>query len=183
MVIPSGCSPRNISATSSRVNQRASSSSSRSTVISVEVASRVAADHQRHRERPGLRGEILHARRRRCRLPQRLAPRRVLDAFARLDEARKARPHVGDEAPRAPEQAVVAVDREHDHDRIGAREMLDLALGHSRFQPACDDVGRRAAIRAEAVPRMPGEQRLGFGERRQMIRRRQGPARRSSAGR
>ncbi len=30
-----------------------------------------------------------------------------------------------------------------------------LQDGHSRFQPACDDVGRRAAIGAEAMPRVP----------------------------
>ena len=94
MLIPSGCSPVNISATSSRVNQRASSSSSRSTVISARRRLRVAADHQRHRERPGLRGEILHPPAGDAGFLQRLAPRRLLDALARLDEARKARPHV-----------------------------------------------------------------------------------------
>ena len=30
-----------------------------------------------------------------------------------------------------------------------------LQAGQSRFQPACDDVGRRAAIRAEAMARVP----------------------------
>src|SRR5687767_12320782 len=88
---------------------------------------RVAADHQRHRERPRLRAEIFHLAADDAGLLQRLAPRRFLDALAGLDEARKARPHVGDEAPGAPEQAALAVDRQHDHHRIGARKMLDLA--------------------------------------------------------
>src|SRR4029079_15578273 len=48
---------------------------------------RVAPDHQRHRERPRLRGEILHAPADDARLLQRLAPRCFLDALAWLDEA------------------------------------------------------------------------------------------------
>src|SRR3981081_2775368 len=32
-----------------------------------------------------------------------------------------------------------------------------------------DDIARRPAIRAEAMPRVPGEQRLAFRQRRQMI--------------
>ena len=41
--------------------------------------------------------------------------------------------------------------------------------GQSRRQPACTDLRRRAAIRAEAMPRMPADKRLGFGKRRQML--------------
>ena len=44
-----------------------------------------------------------------------------------------------------------------------------LQDGHSRFQPACDIAGRLAAIGAEAMARMPGEQRLRLGERREML--------------
>ena len=44
-----------------------------------------------------------------------------------------------------------------------------LADGQSRRQPACTDLRRRAAIGTETVARMPAEQRLGFGERRQML--------------
>ena len=69
----------------------------------------------------------------------------------------------------APEQAALAVDHEHDRDRIGARKMLRHA-GRAIAPPAAlDRLRGRAAIRAEAVARMPAEQRLGFGERRQMV--------------
>src|ERR1041384_1397988 len=78
---------------------------------------RVAADHQRHRERPGLRREVLHAPADDAGFLQRLAPRRFFDALARLDEACEARPHIGDEASGTAHQAAVAVDRQHDHDR------------------------------------------------------------------
>ena len=59
----------------------------------------------------------------------------------------------------------------------------DLAGGQSRRQPACDDVGRRAAIRAEAMARVPVEQRLALRPAAADARRRPGPARRSSADR
>src|SRR5688572_465804 len=45
---------------------------------------RVAADHQRHRERPRLRAEIFHLAADDAGLLQRLAPRRFLDALAGL---------------------------------------------------------------------------------------------------
>ena len=54
-----------------------------------------------------------------------------------------------------------------------------LQTGQSRRQPACTTLRRRAAIRTEAMARMPAEQRLGFGKRRQMLRRRPDPAPRS----
>src|SRR5436309_94610 len=74
---------------------------------------RVATDHQRHRERPGLRGEIFHVPARDAGFLHGLAPGRFLDALARFDKSRKARPHVGDEAPGAAEQAPLAIDRQH----------------------------------------------------------------------
>src|SRR5258708_3195799 len=132
---------------------------------------RVAADHQRHRKRPGLRAEVLHLAADDAGLLQGLAPRGFFDTFARLDEAREARPHVGDEAAGTPEQAALAVDRQHDDDRVGAREMLGLAARAFALPAGLQDVGLRAAVRAEAMARMPGEQRLGFRERRKMIRR------------
>ena len=98
-----------------------------------------------------------------------LAPYRVLDRLARLDEARETRPHPGLEAMRSAEQAALALDREHDGDRVGARKMLRLA-GRTIAPPATlDCVGRRPAIRAESVARVPVQQRLAFRERRQMV--------------
>src|SRR5438874_2422876 len=55
---------------------------------------RVTADHQRHRKRPRLRAEILHLAADDAGFLQGFTPRGFLDAFARLDEARKARPHI-----------------------------------------------------------------------------------------
>ena len=73
----------------------------------------------------------------------------------------------------AAEQAAVAAHRQHDDDRVGAREMLDLAGRAGPLPAAFDEVGRRAAIGAEPVPRVPVQHRLGFGERRQMLGRHQ----------
>src|ERR1700722_6204304 len=56
---------------------------------------RVAADHERHRERPGLRGEIGDPPADDAGLLAGLAPNRRLDRLARLDEAGEARPHAG----------------------------------------------------------------------------------------
>ena len=61
------------------------------------------------------------------------------------------------------------MDGEHDHDRIGAREMLHFA-GRAIAPPAAfNERCRGSAIRAEAMPRMPIEQRLSLGERRQVV--------------
>ena len=62
--------PARAARTSSRVNQRASSSSVMSIVSSSSDRPRMAADHQRRREGPGLAGSIGDVRRPRCRLPR-----------------------------------------------------------------------------------------------------------------
>ena len=67
----------------------------------------------------------------------------------------------GGNAAERPSRHLSRVDRQHDHDRIGARKMLRAAGGQSRRQPASGHSRRRAAIGAEAVPGVPGEQRLG----------------------
>ena len=110
--------------------------------------------------------------RRRCRLPPRISRRTASSmVFARLDEAGEARPGIRREASGAAEQAALAVDRQHDRDRVGAREMLHLA-GRAVAPPAGLDRARlRAAVGAEAVPSMPDQQRLAFGQRRQVLAR------------
>ena len=75
----------------------------------------------------------------------------------------------GGEARLPAEQAMVAVEREHDRDRIGARKMLRLALRAIAPPAALRRFRRCPAIGAEAMPRMPVQQRLGLGERRQMV--------------
>ena len=76
---------------------------------------------------------------------------------------------VGAKRRERPSTPAVAHDGQHDDDRIGAREMLRLARRAVAAPAGFDDVGRRAAIRAEAVARMPADERLGLGERRQML--------------
>ena len=77
---------------------------------------------------------------------------------------------VGAKPAGAAEHAAVAVDRQHDDDRIGARKMLRSCRTGNRAasRPATTWVGA-PQFGAEAVARMPAEQRLGLGERRQMI--------------
>src|SRR2546430_10709447 len=70
---------------------------------------------------------------------------------------------------RAAEHATIARDRQHDRDRIGAREMLGLARRAVAPPAGLDRLGGGAAVWAEAVARMPAEQRLAFRERRQML--------------
>src|SRR5262249_60069920 len=127
----------------------------------------VAADNQRQGKGPGLRGEMGDAAARDAGLLLPLAPYRLLDVLARFDEAGEARPHGRGEARRAPEQAMLALHRQHDDDRIGARKMLGPARRTLALPAALDRVGRGAAVGAEAMARVPGEQRLRLGDRRQ----------------
>src|SRR3569832_1707690 len=127
------------------------------------------ADHQRHRERPWLRREVTHAAADDAGFLDRLAPHRVLDRLARLDEPGKARPHARHEAGRAAEQAVVAVDRQHDDDRVGAREMLRLAIRTVAPLAGVDGARQQTTIGAIAMPRMPLQNRLRIRNRRQVF--------------
>src|ERR1700688_987824 len=113
----------------------------------------VAADHQRARERPRLRHEIVDASAADPGFLQHFAPHRFLYCFARLGKTGERRPHGRHKARRTAEYAALARDRQHDHHRIGAREMLDFA-GRAIAPPAgLHDRGRRAAIGTEAVAR------------------------------
>ena len=129
----------------------------------------MAADHQRGRERPGLRAEIGHLAAEDAGFLAGFTPHRVLDRLARLEEAGEARPHGRPETRAAAEQAVLALGRQHDHHRIGAREMLGVALRTIALPAGADRLRRRAAVRAEAVTQMPMQHRLGLGDRRQML--------------
>src|SRR6185312_398558 len=95
----------------------------------------VAADHQRHGERPGLRREVGDAPARDPGLFVHLAAHRLLDVLAGLHEPGEARPHRRRKARRSAEQALLAAHRQHDDDRIGAREMLGPA-GRADALPA-----------------------------------------------
>ena len=122
---------------SSLLNQRASSSSFWSIVMIVVERLGMAADHQRHRKRPRLRAEILHAPACDAGLFQRS---RAAPRPRSLRPARRSRQGtttcVAAKRPERPSRPRVAAHRQHDHDRIGARKMLALQAGQSRFQPA-----------------------------------------------
>src|SRR6516162_3492929 len=129
----------------------------------------MTADHQRGGKGPGLGGEIAHASANDTGLFARSPPHGIFDRFPGLDETGEARPHAGLKSIRAAEDAALARDCKHDHDRIGAGEMLGAA-GRAIASPArFDQIGGGAAIRAKAMARMPVEERLAFGERRQMV--------------
>src|SRR6516162_3532630 len=129
----------------------------------------MTADHQRGGKGPGLRGEIAHASANDASFFARFPPHGIFDRLPGLDKPGEARPHAGLETIRAAEHAALARDRKHDHDRVGAREML-RAAGRAIASPAgFDEIGRGPAIRAKAMARMPVEERFAFSEWRQMV--------------
>src|SRR5690606_14314747 len=110
------------------------------------------ADHQGGGDRPGLAGKIAYATDADAGLLEDLAPHRVLERFARLHEAGKARIHARREAGLTPEQAALTVDREHDGHRVGARKV------------------RRATLRAVAAPAGIGHLREGSAQSAEAVR-------------
>ena len=144
----------------------------------------VAADHQRGGERPGLARMIGDAADRDAGLLLHLAPHRLLDRLARLQEAGERRIHAGREARLPAEQAALAVDRQHDHHRIDARKNLDR---RRRRRCGCTPPPlqreRPAAAPAEAVRGVPVEIGARLRERREVGRRRARPGSRASGGR
>ena len=98
-----------------------------------------------------------------------LAAHRVLQRLARLHEAGEAGKHPRREAVLAAEHAAVAVDRQHDDDRIGAREMLGAAGRAVAPVAALGRPGRLAAAGAEAVALVPGDQAARLGERSEVV--------------
>src|SRR6266853_1583433 len=134
---------------------------------------RMTPDHQRHREGPWLRSEIGDAATYNAGLLQGFPPHRIFDGFARLDESREARPHALGKPGLPAEQAPFAIDRQHDHDRIGAGKMLSSARRAIAPPAGVHEARQRAAVRTEAVPPVPAEQGFRFRERRQMLRRHQ----------
>src|SRR6202522_2449864 len=129
----------------------------------------MAADHQRRREWPRLRGKIFDPRAGETDLLEYLAAHRLLDRLTGFGEAGEARPHRRREARRTAEHATLAGDRQHAHDRIGAGKMFGLARRTIAPPAALDELSRRAAIGTVAMARVPTENSLGFGERRQMF--------------
>ena len=115
----------------------------------------------------GCAGQVPHAPARSGLLVN-LAAHGLFQRLARLHETCEA----GEAAARAlavpAEQGALTADREHDDDRIGAREMRRPAIGAAPHPPGRCHPGRRAALGAEAVTRMPVDQRAGLGENRRL---------------
>ena len=86
------------------------------------------AEHQRGRERPRLRRVVAHVGDLDADLLPDLAGDGVLQALARLDEAGQRRVHVLGPLALAAEDDPVAAADQHDHRRVGAREMLRAAI-------------------------------------------------------
>ena len=161
-------------ASSSRAHQRASTSSSGA---GVSVASSVGgvderpeADHQRLRERPGLRGDVLDAYDLDAGLLAGLADHRLLRRLAGLDESGQRRPTVRGRALPAAEQAAIAGLHEHRDRRVGPRK-LDQPAHRAAATVAGGlhdrDVSGPPAIALDA---MPADQRDRVGRERRIRR-------------
>src|SRR5215467_2756512 len=129
----------------------------------------VTADHQRCRERPWLRSEVDDAAAGDAGFLARFPTDGILERFAGLNEPGKARPHRWNETRATPQQAALAVTRQHDHNWIGAGKVLGLAQWAVAPPAAIDEPRHAAAVRAESVARMHVQHRLGFSDRRQVV--------------
>ena len=95
-----------------------------------------------------------------------LARDRLFQALARFDESGQRRVHARRKARLAPQQATVAVMHQHDHGRIGAREMRRGAvrIGAAPDMTGFGADGRMAADAAEPVAGVPPCQATRIGQ-------------------
>ncbi|VUX47702.1 hypothetical protein DF3PA_70023 [Candidatus Defluviicoccus seviourii] len=138
------------------------------------------SQHQRPGEGPRLRGEIGEPRDLKADLLAHLPHHRFLNALTRLDETGKRRMQAGwpcrlacQDAARV---AAFAVGDEHDHHRIGAREVL-LGARFVRAYPhmaAVAHMGRLTAAPAEPVLLVPVHHAADVSEDRAIIAREPG---------
>src|SRR6266542_1768221 len=125
-------------------------------------------DQQARRKQRGLPGEIAHGPEADAGFLAHLAAHGLLQGFTRLDEAGQAREPGARAPPVAAEQRPIAVDREHDHDGVGAREVRRPAIRAAPYPAGRGHPGRRSALGAETMPCVPVEQRAGLGEDRRL---------------
>ncbi len=152
--------------TSSRSNQRASAISSGSMRISslsasanspiINVDGNGQGCEARYRTRPMRMPEFLED----------FAPHRLLDRLTGLHESGETGETGPGPPPPAAEQAALALDRQHDHNRVDSRIMMGPAVRAAPPPSGRVDHARRAALRAKAMARVPIEQRARFGENR-----------------
>src|SRR5882724_1867304 len=127
------------------------------------AGARAEAQHDRGGEGPGLRGVVAYLVDRDADLLADLAAHRILQAFARLDEAGQHRMHPGWPDRLAAEHDPVTVMDQHDDRGVGAGEMLGAAgrRGAASQMPALGALRRAAANAAEAVAAVPVQQAAG----------------------
>ena len=121
-----------------------------------------AADHQAGGEGPGLAGEIVDLADRRRPASSKTSRRTAASINSPGSMKPASSEYIpGGQAGGAAEQDRVAVQDQHDDDRVGAREVLGAA-GRAGAAPAgVGDRGGGAAAGAEAVGRVPAEDALG----------------------
>ena len=151
---------------SSRVNQRASTSSASSMRQVAAHPVRGEADHERVRERPRLAREVGDPVDLDADLLLELAGDALLERLAGLDEARQHAVHPAGKALRARQQDLVAAGHAHDHRRREARERSVPADGAASRALAGRVLGGRAAAAAVDVRAIPLDELRGAARQR-----------------
>lgn len=131
----------------------------------------VETDHQRGRERPGLRSGVTGREHRHARLFHHLARDRLFERFTRLDETGQHRPAARRPAGLPAQQQPRPVADRHDHGRVGARVMLEAAGRAARAPAGAHQHELAAAAAAVAVAQLPVQQRTCLRHRRGLQRR------------
>ena len=155
-------------ATSSRVNQPASATSTESTCnVWSPIHPSDEAHHQGRRERPGLARHVAHIGHFDPDLLPDLTSDRALQGLPRLHEAReRGEPALAPGLASTQQAPVTAIVHDHDHGRIGTREVLAGIVGADPDPPGLGLNGGRAADRAMRMPPMPQLQGDGRGQQR-----------------
>ena len=130
-------------ARSARVNQRASSSSWSRSRTSVVTRVRGETQHQRCRERPGLRGVIFDLVDFDAGLLEHFARHRIFERLARLDESGDGGIASYGPTRLASQERTLAVADQHDDGRIDARELFMAARGVAAHQHMAAFRGQR----------------------------------------
>src|SRR3990167_4760714 len=119
----------------------------------VALRRKYEAHHQRRGERPGLAGDVL------CKrgvaddasFLEQLARSGLLNRFARFAEAGEAGHETSWPEFLAADEGLAVFLRQHDRNRIGAREMFGAASGALRLPACIGDAVASAALGAEGV--------------------------------
>ena len=136
----------------------------------IVVRTAMTPDHQLARKRPRLAGDISYVAHRNAAFLQHFAGNGFLYAFARFHEPRQRGETPFGPALAPPQhQSPVMLDQ-HDRDRVGAREMAGPALCAIALPAAFGQLGAAAALRAEAMARVPVDNAARAAIQRQIVR-------------